>query len=670
MTDGTQNHFGAWGLDLASLGVLEEPDFVDEATREQMRSALVGRPGSLAVIGLREMPDLVSGLVAGSATALVRQLVAVSRSHQHPLERLGLDRQGRLLILLPEMADLEVDRRLSRLGAQVAGTRFTVGEHGVRGTPVIGWTRFSDAADGRQLLEHALSAAEAAAGHLDLLPVRWVPEMSPGSARGSRDRTAGKHRAPGWSSAVRARIHEQLERAVLPSQIGLTFVIGIVVPFVLYELLGRAGIDVSGWAYWAVLASLLLTAVTVWVEGFLALDPDRPPADSSDRYPDASAIIAAYLPNEAATILDTVAAFQRLDYPGDLQIIVAYNTPHQLPVEAELREISRHDPRVLPLRIKGSTSKAQNVNAALSHITGEFVGMFDADHQPAPHSFRQAWRWLSNGYDVVQGHCVIRNGADSLVARTVAVEFEAIYAVSHPGRKALHGFGLFGGSNGYWRTDLLARIRMQGSMLTEDIDSTLRVLKAGGTIASDPALVSRELAPTTLSALWNQRTRWAQGWFQVSRRHLISSLRSPHLRGRQKAGMAFLLGWREIYPWLSLQMIPVLAYRAVSHGHNLNWLAPSLLLTTLFTFSVGPAQTLFAYLLAVPELRMHRRWFWTHLLVSCVIYTEWKNVIARVAQIKELVGEQKWNITPRSRPTTPHTVDSPATPPRNVVRAA
>ena len=46
---------------------------------------------------------------------------------------------------------------------------------------------------------------------------------------------------------------------------------------------------------------------------------------------------------------------------------------------------------------------------------------------------------------------------------------------------------------------------MHGSMLTEDIDSALRVLAAGAKIASDPALVSYELAPTTRRALWKQR---------------------------------------------------------------------------------------------------------------------------------------------------------------------
>jgi cellulose synthase/poly-beta-1,6-N-acetylglucosamine synthase-like glycosyltransferase len=255
----------------------------------------------------------------------------------------------------------------------------------------------------------------------------------------------------------------------------------------------------------------------------------------------------------------------------------------------------------------------------------------------------------------VQGHCVIRNGEASLVARTVAVEFESIYAVSHPGRAALHGFGVFGGSNGYWRTDVLAQTRMHGSMLTEDIDSTLRVLAAGRRIASDPALVSYELAPTNARALWKQRTRWAQGWFQVSLKHLRLAFRSPRLNRRQKGGLAFLLGWREVYPWLSLQMFPVT---------ELNWLAPALLLATLFTLAVGPAQTLFAWRLAVPELRQHKSWFWTYLLVSSLVYTEWKNVIARIAQIKELVGEHQWTVTPRSgaadddKPGTPSEVSA------------
>jgi cellulose synthase/poly-beta-1,6-N-acetylglucosamine synthase-like glycosyltransferase/DNA-binding response OmpR family regulator len=624
-------------------GLLAEGAFADEAHRELERGRRAGRPGALGIVQLEEMTRLQERFGAAAMTQVANQVAALLRSDPVPLERVGLDHEGRLLVLLPETSTAVVEQRLSRLANQVAATRFTIGDDTVRVTPVTGWSSFTQADDGERLLEHARTAAAAAANHLDLLPVRWSPEFEKRTDR--RNRTA-------WT-----RVRRTLNHLRVPAQFLATLVIGIGIPFVIYFLFGRMGMDISGAAYWVVMASLVVTAGAIWLEGLYALDPERPPEEPGAPYPGATAVIAAYLPNEAATILDTVEAFQRIDYPGDLQILVAYNTPRPMAIEEELREIARRDPRVVPLKVENSTSKAQNVNAAMSHVAGEFVGMFDADHHPDPAAFRRAWRWLSNGYDVVQGHCVIRNGQASLVARTVAVEFESIYAVSHPGRTAMHGFGLFGGSNGYWRTELLARTRMHGSMMTEDIDSTLRILSSGSRIASDPALISRELAPTTLRALWKQRARWAQGWFQVSRKHLWLTFRSPNLSLRQKAGLGFLLGWREIYPWLSLQIFPVLAYTAYRDGGvtQLNWLAPSLILATLFTLAVGPAQTLFAWRLAVPELRRHKSWFWSHLLVSSIFYTEWKNVISRVAQIKELVGEHQWNVTPRAAAETDRT---------------
>ena len=57
------------------------------------------------------------------------------------------------------------------------------------------------------------------------------------------------------------------------------------------------------------------------------------------QYPPASAIIAAYLPNEADTVVETVEAFLRQDY-NQLQVILAYNTPDDLPVEDGARSPS------------------------------------------------------------------------------------------------------------------------------------------------------------------------------------------------------------------------------------------------------------------------------------------------------------------------------------------
>jgi cellulose synthase/poly-beta-1,6-N-acetylglucosamine synthase-like glycosyltransferase len=305
------------------------------------------------------------------------------------------------------------------------------------------------------------------------------------------------------------------------------------------------------------------------------------------------------------------------------------------------------------VRVEDSTSKAQNINAALSLVEGEFTGIFDADHRPATDSFRRAWHWLSDGADVVQGHCLVRNGSATLLSRIVAVEFEQIYAVAHPGGTRLRGYGIFGGSNGYWRTNLLREIRMQGSMLTEDIDSSMRAVCQGQRIVSDPCLISTELAPVTVRSLAHQRLRWSQGWFQVSLRHLKPLLRSKHLSLRQKIGTFYLLAWREIFPWFSLQVFPVLAYWVVKAGSisALDWAVPILLLATVYVLSTGPLQSLTAYVNAAPEMRKRPGWFLVHLLFAS-LYSEFLTLLARVAHLQQLFGQHEWRITPRSRDDT------------------
>jgi cellulose synthase/poly-beta-1,6-N-acetylglucosamine synthase-like glycosyltransferase len=221
--------------------------------------------------------------------------------------------------------------------------------------------------------------------------------------------------------------------------------------------------------------------------------------------------------------------------------------------------------------------------------------------------------------------------------------------VSHPGRARLHGFGIFGGSNGYWRTSLLRETRMHGFMLTEDIDSSLRVIAAGGKIVSDPRLVSRELAPTTVGALWNQRLRWAQGWFQVSLQHFRAAFRSPHLTPRNKVGLFYLLIWREVFPWVALQIAPIVLYWAFVLGgfHRIDWWVPIFVVTTIFTLGTGPGQALFTYRLADPQVKRHAAWFWSYVLSCILFYTGFKNLVARVAQVKEVMKERDWRVTPR-----------------------
>ncbi|MDT9593184.1 glycosyltransferase family 2 protein [Nocardioides zeae] len=487
----------------------------------------------------------------------------------------------------------------------------------------VGWAPVGRQRDPEAALRQAAQAAEESVRQRDLQPRL--------TADAARRRTPSISR---WSAS----------RQVLLATVG-----SIALPFLGLVALHSVGLDVADGLYWVLVAALLMTAGGIWAEASAAFRPITPPA--TDRpAPRASAVIAAYLPNEADTVLETLEVFRSHAYSGGLQVVLAYNTPTPMAVEAELAALAEGDPDLVVLKVPDSTSKAQNVNAALRVADGEFVGIFDADHHPAPGSFDRAWRWLADDADVVQGHCVIRNGEENRLTRLVAVEFEQIYAVAHPGRARVHGFGIFGGSNGYWRASALERIRLRGSFLTEDIEASMRVLAAGGRIVNDPGLVSRELAPTTLGALWKQRMRWAQGWFQVSCRHLSALLRAPDLTLRQKAGATYLLAWREVYPWIALMSWPLLGFLVWRDG-GLDLTSPLFGLVTLYVLASGPLQTAAAYRLAAPEVRRHPRWFLSALVLNLVFYTELKNLVNRVAHLKQLRGEHQWVVTPRTAPT-------------------
>jgi diguanylate cyclase (GGDEF)-like protein len=606
-------------------GALTEESFALLLRRESERARLLNRPACLAYLTLHELPEIRSRLGQRAHDTVLADVVALVRADVRALDEVGVS-EGHLALLLPDTTPRAAQTLLNRLVGRVHARAFRVESSAVRLTPAMGVAALEPGVDPAEIESRALTATIHAEEQLDLQVKPWRKSLDVRSRRG---------RLRSWLDRRRTLFQ------VLAQQ---TACLGV--PLFAYWALDRAGIDITSAAYLFVVGALVFTAAAIWAECIAAYRPAQPPGEPRGQYPPASAIIAAYLPNEADTVVETVEAFLRQDY-NQLQVILAYNTPDDLPVEDELRAIAERDPRFLPMRVDWSTSKAQNVNAALTRVTGTFVAVFDADHHPAPGSFRRAWRWLSNGVDVVQGHCVVRNGADGLVQKLVSCEFEAIYGVAHPGRARVHGFGIFGGSNGYWRTAKLKETRLRSFMLTEDIDSSMRVLADGGRIVSDPGLVSTELSPESWRALWGQRLRWAQGWSQVSWRYLRTALRNERLTVRQRIGLVYLLGWREVYPWISLQIFPILAYWFLRGSPQISWVVPIFLVTTAFTLSAGVVQAWTAWRLAAPELRRHGRWFLVYGLVSQLLYTEFKNVIARTAHLKELMGERKWKVTPR-----------------------
>lgn len=371
--------------------------------------------------------------------------------------------------------------------------------------------------------------------------------------------------------------------------------------------------------------------------------------------PRSSLVVVAYLPNEQHIILGTLQhILQTVERPeAGLEVILAYNTPTPLPVEEDLQRLASRYPELRLLSVEGSRSKAENLNAALQVVTGEVTGILDADHWPMEDCLSRAWYWLKSGqYDVVQGRNIIRNHSYNFLTRLIAIEFECMYGVSHTAKSLLVDTAMFCGSNGYWRTDVLRRLRFCPDMMTEDIDATLRALLTGHRIVHDPGIIATELAPLDIPSFWFQRKRWAQGWLEVALKHQLPLVRSPYLDFWQKAYWTVLLLYSAAFHFIALQIFPMFISLTLTHSSPPPFTHAYVWASTVLTLLSGPWQAMVAFRL--------RNWVVRYTLKDFIIYSLaipfyciLKNVIAIIAIYDHLLGHTDWVVTRRGLRESP-----------------
>ncbi len=424
------------------------------------------------------------------------------------------------------------------------------------------------------------------------------------------------------------------------------------VPVGIYSLFGRELPGILVVVHYVVATAYSLTAALMLVEAAMALPRRNAPIAAKEARPQVpltSVIVSAYLPNEQDVIVGTIMHLAtEMHVPSyNLQIVLAYNSPEGLPVEDALRSLDGLAANFTALPVAGSHSKAENIVATLPLCRGEMTVLLDADHHPLPDAFERAYRWLLRGYDVVQGRCVVRNQQENLQTRYLSVEFEQMYAVAHSGRSLATDNAIFAGANGYWRTAVLREIGMNAAMLTEDIDASVRGMLAGYRFIHDRSIVSSELATVTLRSWWHQRIRWAQGWLQVTLQHQAAIWRSPHLGLKNKVLWTYLLSWRELFTFLSLQVFALIA-ASLLLGQPIPWFGNAYFAaTTVFTVASGPVVALSAYSVALWRTKRDLRLWFVIYACTSLIYITAKNTAAMVAMLRQLLGEREWVVTKR-----------------------
>ena len=148
-------------------------------------------------------------------------------------------------------------------------------------------------------------------------------------------------------------------------------------------------------------------------------------------------LLPCYLPNESEIMDDTIQhIMHELEYTFPFTLVLCYNTPKPMPKEEELAwrdgTIYPNGRRLHVLKVDGSTSKAENLNAALEHVETENVVIYDADHHPGPKSLLIATASMhAHGVQCVQGSTYLRT-RPNLLAAYINAEFFVTHFVWFP----------------------------------------------------------------------------------------------------------------------------------------------------------------------------------------------------------------------------------------------
>ena len=153
----------------------------------------------------------------------------------------------------------------------------------------------------------------------------------------------------------------------------------------------------------------LYVAISGWIRGRKVDEVAKRSAPPPGKYPPVCALVPCFLPNEKGIIMGTLNhILTEITYPGELVVMVVYNTPESMPMEAELRALERETfdrgRRVRVMRVLESRSKAENLNEAIKVVPQPLVAIYDADHYPDPESLTLLVDKLQEtGADAVQG---------------------------------------------------------------------------------------------------------------------------------------------------------------------------------------------------------------------------------------------------------------------------
>ncbi len=242
-------------------------------------------------------------------------------------------------------------------------------------------------------------------------------------------------------------------------------------------------------------------------------DPPYRQPEALPDYPKVAVLVPCF--NEGDNAEETLGHALALDYPNFE--VIAINDGSSDNTAAVLNRLAHQHEKLRVVHLAHNQGKAMALQAGSLLTDAEYLLGIDGDALLDPHA--ATWMLCHFLQDetvaAVTGNPRIRTRS-TLIGRIQVGEFSSIVGMI---KRAQRSFGrLFTVSGvitafrksavhevGYWSPD----------MLTEDIDITWKLQRAGWNIHFEPNALVWILMPETFQGLWKQRLRWAMGGAQV-----------------------------------------------------------------------------------------------------------------------------------------------------------
>lgn len=303
-------------------------------------------------------------------------------------------------------------------------------------------------------------------------------------------------------------------------------------------------------------------------------------------FPPVSVVIPCY--NEGDNVRETIAYALAQDYP-DFEVI-AVNDGSKDDTLAILCELAAANPRLRVVDLATNQGKAMGLRAATLLSRGEIIIGIDGDALLAPEATRWMVRhFLQNQHvGAVTGNPRVRNRS-TLIGRIQVGEFSAIIGMIKRAQRTYGRIFTVSGVIAAFRKSALHDVGYWSpDMVTEDIDISWKLQLAGWTIRFEANALCWVLMPETLTGLWKQRLRWAQGGAEVMLRYS-----SEIMRFRQRRLWPLYFEYLTSVAWSGLIILAtgVLVTRGLANGHWASllprWTSVLLFATCLLQFATS-----------------------------------------------------------------------------------